>query len=698
MKRLSYSVLLSAVALFLGCTPPQDFTKLSQLVPMRDGTLIAVDVFIPTKCADPCEGPFPVVWEYTPYQRSNADPYIGFLFGELMGKTDDASHSEVVQLLLSHGYAFARADMRGSGASSGWRMDFMPDIADDGKEIVDWIAAQPWCDGNVGMIGGSYLGWSQLAVASRAPEALKCIMPSVVPFEGFSSEVYPGGIYSYAFLQLWGAGMFITDRNIYIPGSYNPTIPAFDEDGDGLYVDEIPFDQDFSGTFMDDYPWPVDPANPPQYLDGVARTAHSYFNATMEHAAHPDGAPGDYDMNEVAKDMYFINAPLPMGGLTAYDLLNNLIPLIMESGIPIYNNGGWFDGFARGTTKLYATMEGTNPSKLIMQPTYHGAISQGFADYFGLDRSDFTGYTKIFQQEMLRWFAHWLKGIENGVESEAPIKIYVMNGEGWREENEWPLARQVITSYYFEPNGTLATAGTTDGSDVYTTDYTHNSGFDVFDASFLDLLGRPSVTDTFYLNRYTALSGYTPTELAVRTDKDLKCLTYTSNPLAEDTEVTGHPIIHLWVSSTTAHGDLFFYLEDVDETGEAVLVTESPLRIGFAALFDDDEQIQLNPGVDVLPDLPWHGFEDTQYVDGILAGGNVVEIVNDLYPTSWVFRQGHRIRVSIAGSDWPTFRLNPHLYTGEGDPTNIPGDYTAPTITVYRSAGRPSRIELPVIP
>ncbi len=273
-----------------------------------------------------------------------------------------------------------------------------------------------------------------------------------------------------------------------------------------------------------------------------------------------------------------------------------------------------------------------------------------------------------------------------------------MNGEGWREENEWPLARQVTRSYYFEPNGTLATNRTADGSDVYTADYTHNSGFDVFDASFLELLGRPSATDTFYLNRYTALSGYTPTELAVRTGKDLQCLTYTSDPLAEDTEVTGHPIVHLWVSSTTAHGDLFFYLEDVDATGEAVLVTENPLRIGFATLFDDDEQIKPNPGVDVLPDLPWHGFEDTQYVDGILAGGNVVEVVNDLHPTSWVFRQGHRIRISIACSDWPTFRLNPHLYTGEGDPTNIPGDYTAPTITVYRSALQPSRIELPVIP
>lgn len=113
---------------------------------------------------------------------------------------------------------------------------------------------------------------------------------------------------------------------------------------------------------------------------------------------------------------------------------------------------------------------------------------------------------------------------------------------------------------------------------------------------------------------------------------------------------------------------------------------------------DLNEQIDPNPGVDVKPDLPWHGFEETDYVDGILAGGNVVELQIDLHPTSWVFRAGHSIRVSIACSDWPTFRLNPHLYTGEGEPTNVPADYTAPTITVRRDAARPSRIELPVIP
>jgi putative CocE/NonD family hydrolase len=363
--------------------------------------------------------------------------------------------------------------------------------------------------------------------------------------------------------------------------------------------------------------------------------------------------------------------------------------------VAVYDIGGWFDGFCRETFKLYATMKDTNPSKIIVDPSYHIPLPQGFADYLGVDLEDLSDTANT---EMFRWYDRWLKGVDNGIDTEPPVRIYVMNGEGWRYENEWPLARQQIHNLFFEADGALAGERLTEGADAYTTDYGHSSGWGEMDVSFLGMLGRPCVTDTFVRNRTTALCGYAPDDVPVRTALDAKCLTYTSQPLGSDVEVTGHPIVRLWVSSTAAEGDLFFYLEDVDESGEAVLVSENPLRIGFAGLVDDDEQINPNPGVDVLPDLPWHGFEDTDYVNGILADGNIVEIVNDLHPTSWVFKQGHRIRVSIACSDWPTFRLNPHLYAGEGDPTNLPGDYTAPTITVYRSSLQPSRIELPVIP
>jgi hypothetical protein len=165
--------------------------------------------------------------------------------------------------------------------------------------------------------------------------------------------------------------------------------------------------------------------------------------------------------------------------------------------------------------------------------------------------------------------------------------------------------------------------------------------------------------------------------------------------LEQDTEVTGHPIVYLWVSSSADNGDFYLYLEDIDELGEAYYVTEGHLRANFAGLVSSTDILPSGANIDVKPDLPWHGFKQSDYVDGVFTGGIKVEIVIDLQPTSWVFKKGHRIRVSIAGADWPTFDLHPML-----SPTNNPSDPVniVPTITVYRDVQHPSRIELPIIP
>ncbi|MGD9305303.1 MAG: CocE/NonD family hydrolase, partial [Desulfobacterales bacterium] len=596
------------------------------------------------------------------------------------------------QMLLSYGYAIVAVDMRGCGASYGWMADFMLQICDDGKQLVDWIAGQSWCDGNVGMSGGSYLGWSQLCVAQHAPEALKCIIPAVVPLEGFTGEVYPGGIYGYAFMQLWSGGMYFALRNWHIPGLVDPTAPVIDEDQDGQLVDEIPIDQNGNGTFLDDFP--------PQYPDGLARQRHYYYLATLSHAAHPGGAPGNYDYDKWASQAFFIDAQRPVDGATAPDLCANFIPAIMDSKIPIYHVGGWFDGFARGSFELYSTMKNTNPSRILMRPSYHGPVSPGFAELFEIDIDEYEMGLNI---EALRWYDRWLKGIANGIDDEDPILIYVMNGKGWRQEKSWPLPRQRMHRYYFKKRNRLSKIKPctvmTDRSDDYVADFTHNSGWEPeLDVSWLNIVSlllrkKLPVTNSFYANRYLALAGPAPTGLPIRTELDDKCLTYTSKPMARDTEVTGHPIIHLWVSSTADYGDLYFYLEDVDQNGEAILISEYPLRAGFAALHDNDEIITTGDDVDVLPDLPWHGYAEADYIDGIFADDNIVEIVNDLHPTSWVFKEGHRIRVSIACADWPTFRLHPDLC-----PSNKPHRCLVnPIITVYRDANFSSYIELPVV-
>ena len=664
--------------------------KHSEYVPMKDGVKLAADIYLPAQ--GPAQKAFPVIIEYTPYTRAFIDLNNGLVHRELRKAilknsspvldllSAPGSMTKPIRLFLAHGYAIVRADMRGSGASSGWKADFMPQLAEDGGELVAWIAKQPWCDGNVGMIGGSYTGYSQLVTAGKAGPALKAIVPMMVPLEGYDGEVYPGGIYLNGFMEAYSKGLTKLNLNYYqlslgkaLLGKRDfslPAAPVVDEDGDGRLDDEVPLDLNHNGTFLDDYRYPDDPNDEPKYKDGQKRQ-HIYYLANREHQRN-------LDYHTWAKTMYFLDAvpPYPLEKFSVYDFDPSAhVPAIMKSGIAVYNIGGWFDTFSRGTTELYCTMRKTNPSKMLLIPSYHGGGGP-FWKYLGEDSNSLL--TKA-GPEVLRFFDHYLKGIDNGIEKDPPIQIYVMNGGGFRGEQEWPLLRQVPTDYYFNPEHRLAKEKASAGADQYVADFSQDSRY-----------GKKQG------NRWLGAMGKAPDALPMRTQLDKKCLTYTTAPMEKDMEVTGHPLVHFWAKSTADDGDFYVYLEDVDEKGEALLVTEGVLRAGFARLVSNDREIWSGRyGVDVLPELPWHGFEKADYVPNIFAGSKAVELTLDLKPTAWVFRSGHQIRVSIAAADWPTFRLHERLAPDNNpkNPANI-----VPTITILRDAEHPSGIKLPVIP
>jgi predicted acyl esterase len=628
------------------------FEKSSEYVVMEDGTKIAVDVFLPSD--GPTGGPFPTVFQYTPYGRAvvkvdgDGEEVLDRVSpdAKLYGSTSD-----IVRNFLAHGYAYAIADMRGTGASSGWNFDFMPEFAQDGFELVDWIDAQPWSDGNVGMFGGSYLGFSQLATASKQPEALKAIFPEVVPLDGYTGEIRPGGIFLWTYSQ--ESGQVDSDDERYLAA------PVVDEDGDGQLSDEIPIDLNGNGEFHDDYAFPDDPTDVPRYADGQERE-HVYFLATSQHDQGPS-------YSEIGPALEFIDFSYPFGP-------GAFLAGIRDSGIPVYNHGSWMDPFIRGTTEWYATLKDTNPSKMVIDPGYHEGPSP-YWEYLGEDETEMLAR---YGTEMLRYFDRYLKGIRNGIDTEPPISIYTMNGEGWRSLDEWPLAEETKVNYFLDAEGSLTSSQGAPGADDYEVNFTHDARW-------------PAASGAM-VTRWIMES---PKVVPSRTDLDEKVLSYTTRPLDGDTEVTGHPVINLWVSSTEPNGDFFVYLEDVDESGEAVLVTEGLLRAGFHELHDNDTMPGPESQIDIEPELPWHGFEQGQYDPQVLANGKVVELAFDLLPTSWVFREGHSIRISIAGADHPTFAILPEL-----SPSNDPkaADNKRPVVTVHRSAAYPSRITLPVIP
>jgi putative CocE/NonD family hydrolase len=623
----------------------------SEYVSMSDGTKLAVKVYLPSD--GPSTGPFPVLFTHTPYHQENIDP--------ATGKLMPIWAQEAIDFFTSYGYAMVIAGMRGSGASYGFKQENSPQLAKDGKQLVDWIGAQPWCNGKVGMVGYSYTAWSQYATAGKKPAALKCIFPEEIYFDAFTSSIfYPGGIGNKGVWDLLNMVLSLYDLNFYIsPAGFFPSAPVVDEDADGDLADEIPLDLNNNGSFLDD-------GYPPQYSDGNPRE-HIYYKATLEHLNNPY-----YN--------YVPNAPYrdsDIPGVGTYSSLGpNDWPIrIAESGIAVYNVSGWFDAYPKFATHWYATLKATNPSKMFLAPSTHETFGIAAAPpgpywgYFGIDTSQIH---RKYNNERLRFFDRYLKGIKNGIDKEPPIYIYVMNGRRWRFENEWPIGRQVITNYYFSEGNKLTMDRRSQGSDNYVVDFTHDA-------------------------RQNGSHRWTPiiAEVLKRTTQDPKCLTYTSEPLKQDTEVTGHPIVRFWVSSTANDGDFFVYFEDVDENGEAYLVSDGQLRANFANLISNEDLLPPGSGMDVLPDLPWHGFKQSDYTNGIFSGGKKVELVIDLNPTSWVFKMGHRIRVSVAGVDWPEFQLHPAL-----SPTNNPNDPNniIPTIRVYRDAKHPSRIELPVNP
>ena len=163
------------------------------------------------------------------------------------------------------------------------------------------------------------------------------------------------------------------------------------------------------------------------------------------------------------------------------------------------------------------------------------------------------------------------------------------------------------------------------------------------------------------------------TEYTDRQDADKELLVYTSAPLESDTEVTGHPVVTLDVSSTATDGQFFVYLEDVDERGRVLAITDGQLRAIHRKLSDKEP-----PYRDVSP---YHSFERADAMP--LVPGEIAELVFDLLPTSYLFRRGHSIRVAVAGADAD------HFAPLTGDP---------PTVQVYRGGAHPSHIDLPVIP
>jgi hypothetical protein len=308
-------------------------------------------------------------------------------------------------------------------------------------------------------------------------------------------------------------------------------------------------------------------------------------------------------------------------------------------------------GTVDGALARYAS--GTGPQTVVIGPWSHGAASDGHqADPFDAPDAKLSRPTRAEQfQTMFGFFDGYLKRPRQP-RSTRVIRYYTLGEGGWHTTTTWPPSGLTSQRWFFGANGTLGRAQPTaaEGTDRYAVDFGATSG---------------------PLNRWHTQAG-TDVVYADRAAADKKLLTYTSTPVARALEITGHPIVRLYVASTAADGAFIVYLEDVAPSGRVTYITEGELR----AL---QRRISTRkPPFHVFG--PYHSFKRADAQP--LVPGQQAELRFSLWPTSVLIRRGHRIRVAIAGADNGTFARIPA--TGN------------PVLTIARSKTAASAIDLPV--
>jgi len=519
---------------------------------------------------------------------------------------------EFQRFFTSYGYALVLVDVRGTGASFGTRpYPWSPEEVADGYDLADWIISQPWSNGNVGSIGTSYSGTTAEFLAVTNHPAVKAVVPRFADHDIYFDIAFPGGISFEWMMKNWGYYTHLLDNNI------------------------VPKEAGLMGRLLVRGVKPVDTDEGRRLLK----------EAIADHA--PNG-----DVYQLAKSATYRDDTNNPSGVTVDTFSpHSFIKDIERSNVGVYGWGGWMDETqADATIRRFLTYD--NPQRAVVGPWNHGGEEHA-SPYLPPDTPTDPSEEKQWL-DCVRFFDYYLKGIDNGVMSEKVLIYYTMGEEKWKSTNVWPPAGSATQRWYLEADNALSQAAPSSesGVDSYTVDFEATTGT---------------------TNRWHTQLGGEDVIYPNRAEEDRRLLTYTSPPLSEDTEITGHPVVTLYVTSTHTDGAFFVYLEDVDESGGVTYVTEGQLRALHRKVSSD------TPPYKML--VPYHSFKKKDAMP--LVPGEVAELAFGMHPTSVLIKKGHRIRIAVAGHDKDSF-------------ARIPAEGT-PTITVARNNKYASHIDLPVI-
>ncbi|MDQ3948750.1 MAG: CocE/NonD family hydrolase [Gemmatimonadota bacterium] len=613
------------------------------MVPMRDGVRLATDVYLPQGAPVPVEGGrvgprgaegFPVLLERTPYNKTAPSRS-----ERTPSNPTPLGRAEVAAFFVRRGYVVVYQDVRGRYKSEGAFVKYLSD-GNDGYDTCAWILKQPWCSGRVGTMGLSYAAHTQAALGSAgAPGVAAMFLDS-----GGFSNAYQGGIRQGGAFELkqatWAFNNALESPEVARDPAKLAAMRAIDTRD---WFRRMPWRRGAS---------PVSLA--PEYED--------YLFEQWEHGVFDD---------------YWKQLGIYAQGF--YDQFVDAAMVHMSS---------WYDAYARTATDNYVGLSKRKrgPVHLIMGSWTHGDRQLTYAGDvdFGPDATVDGNLAPDFLTLRLRWFDRWLKGIGSEVDSEPRVRIFVMgggtgrknaagrmnHGGRWRAETDWPIPDTRWTPYYLRRSGTLSPTPPSEQSAWKEYEYDPRHPVPTIGGTVTS--GQPVMVGGAFDQRegpwfFGSRRPYRP--LAERSD----VLVFQTPPLEEDLELTGPLTFNLWISSDCPDTDFTAKLIDVHPPnpdypdGFAMNLTDGILRVRY---------------------------RDSWERPSLMNPGTVYPIRVDAFPTSNLFRRGHRIRVDVSSSNFPHFDVNPNT----GEPEGRAREMRVATNRVYLDRQRPSHVVLPVIP
>jgi uncharacterized protein len=409
--------------------------RMSDYLTLSNGTRLAYDLILPTKKGVPAGGRLPVLFKYTPYLRTftifdkKGKNIIAELYdlgwkeramlrirywvtdqGRFM---DPLFRTGWLKNMVNHGYAVIVVERPGTGASFGRLNPSFEAGAREVDEILNWIASQEWCDGNIGMYGDSWQGQIQFSAASTGNPHLKAIFPASTWLDNYTGSLYPGGVYNKAFGNFFTWSQKFLNSNVVTP-----------------------VDQDQDGQLL-----------------------------AQARAERGDATVGE-KFTEVFKQFRFRDSTTPEGYKIWLDSMAHppFMNRVSQARVPTYLVAGWYDLFVRDMFQLYANL--SVPKRLLVRPLDHSGIEKRNFDLdFGAEAHRWFDFwlkginNGIMDEPPIHYY---LLG--------APTK------EAWKTSDAWPLKNLKVKNFYFGPTLQPETPSASGTFDTYRVDYSTTTG------------------------------------------------------------------------------------------------------------------------------------------------------------------------------------------------------------------------------